>query len=306
MTRFAFLLLALALVAAANGTEKAAAAKEKPPRLLERIFRKLRLFFEPLTGAKSSTASGKTASNPSSGQCPATSFPQFLRSLRRPLSTSARDAEASQPPCDPLPSNHSARGVVQLLNHTATPFFASKERRRPSKGASNSSSEAAPSFCMMMLVYAHFCPFSKRLAPTYVALARAFPQVAFYAIHVADYKRTKSTMSAIGVPRLIFFRKAKTVSIYNHSSKSFQTLKSYVHNLTGFAALENVSLANETLNATLDYGPFEFELEEFDVYLLLSWLFLIAVFSSYIFRSSHGERLRRRVEQLWLEHEHVN
>lgn len=96
------------------------------------------------------------------------------------------------------------------------------------------------------------------------------------------------------------------MSIYNHSSKSFQTLKSYVHNLTGFAALENVSLANETLNATLDYGPFEFELEEFDVYLLLSWLFLIAVFSSYIFRSSHGERLRRRVEQLWLEHEHVN
>ncbi len=271
-----------------TGSGPSPASKPAQSRLLERFIKKLkRVLFGLPRRAQRKPESGSAVS----GTCPSFTYKDFLLEAMAAAAASAEDAKTL---CEPLALNDSIRGHVQLLNHTQLIVINVRDKKRFERSSSIMSNTALGengtstkvAHCVMMLVYAHFCPFSKGLAPMYVALAKAFPQIAFYAIHIHDYKKVKSAMSAIGVPKLFFLRKGKTVSIYNHSSKSFASLKAYVHNMTGFEAVENVTVTANISDA--DFGPFTFNTDEFDVYLLFSWTFLLALLGNYVLRSSHG------------------
>jgi len=147
--------------------------------------------------------------------------------------------------------------------------------------------------CILILVFSPHCRFSVQMAPHVNALARAFPLLEVGAIDATQHRGVAHKFGVAGVPSLVLFQNNKMVAKLNDTegidTTDFKKIVKSVSSMTGLSANESVVIED------FDYeGPLKSELvEQRDVFLVLSWLFLAFFAAQKLLRSDYGRSLRQ-------------
>lgn len=144
--------------------------------------------------------------------------------------------------------------------------------------------------CLLMIVFAPHCRLSVRVAPYINALARAFPLLEVGAIDALNHHSIAHKFGIVGVPSLILFQNNKLVSKLNDTEgldPDFKALVQLVASSTGLSPNETATVEDSDF-----LGPLKsFLVEETDIYLVLSWLFLFLFGIQKFLRSSVGRSI---------------
>jgi len=133
----------------------------------------------------------------------------------------------------------------------------------------------APS-CIIVCFYAPYCPFSARLAPSYNALPRAFPDLIVLAIDASKFDKFNPRFGISGVPTLLLFHGNKAVARFNGSDYGLMSLSNFVGRYTDLEFMNGTNVEDFDSD-----GPLPSKTTKgIDYYLMLSWIFLI-IFTVY-------------------------
>ncbi|OWF47970.1 uncharacterized protein LOC110453688 [Mizuhopecten yessoensis] len=156
--------------------------------------------------------------------------------------------------------------------------------------------------CVLVLFFAPWCPFCAKMAPNYNALARAFPQLEVLAVDAAQFSNLNARFGTVLVPNILLFHQSRALVRFNQTDKSFDSLISFVRNITGLEPNSSVNVTTEDYEGPLSSVP----TEESDYLLWVAWLFVL-VFTSIVFvQSAYGQQCITKVRILWQEHQHID
>ncbi|BHF74956.1 cell redox homeostasis [Sparganum proliferum] len=144
------------------------------------------------------------------------------------------------------------------------------QRRYPS------SKSAVPhiiqSHCVLVFIYASWCPFSVAAAPYVNALARAFPQLPLIAIDVDEYVKYKWSLRVFYIPKLKIFIAGHVYREFNGSDTDLDEMIDFVWNSVRLLPMGPVHLEGRDF-----LGPIPSQLHpRNDIRLPLAWLVFLA------------------------------
>lgn len=154
--------------------------------------------------------------------------------------------------------------------------------------------------CVLVMFYAPWCRFCAKVAPSFNALARAFPDIDIVAVDAAYFSNLNARFGTVSVPNILLFHQSRAVVRFNQTDKQFDNLVSFVKNHTG---MEPETAANVTDDDYLGPLP-SVPSDETDYLLWISWLFVIVFISVVFVRSSYGQLYINKIKILWQEHQH--
>lgn len=155
--------------------------------------------------------------------------------------------------------------------------------------------------CVLVMFYAPWCRFCSKVAPSYNALARAFPELDVVAVDAAHFSNLNARFGTVSVPNILLFHQSRAVVRFNQTEKKFDNLVSFVKNHTGMEPDISVNVTDDDYTRPLPSVP----ADETDYLLWISWLFVVIFVSVVFVRSSYGQLYINKVKILWQEHQHI-
>jgi hypothetical protein len=86
-------------------------------------------------------------------------------------------------------------------------------------------------------IYANWCPFSARFAPSFHALAQAFPAVRFVAADGDAQWKFSARFMVRGYPALLLFRGGRFAATFSAPTRSFASVAAFLSEHTGMPPL---------------------------------------------------------------------
>ncbi|XP_072397514.1 thioredoxin domain-containing protein 15 [Diabrotica undecimpunctata] len=168
-------------------------------------------------------------------------------------------------------------------------------------------SRDAPAMCVAVLFYSKYCPFSTLAAPHFNALPRAFPDIKMVAINAMMYHLFNTQNGIVGVPSLLLFHNGRSVGKFNHSEYTLEKFSQFILKHTGISAVESVAVTSADFSGPVVNVP----ARDYDLFLILSWLFILLCGGYSFTKSSWWKWIIETVQSNWREsevhaqHEHM-
>lgn len=168
----------------------------------------------------------------------------------------------------------------------------------------NITNRTTPAVCSMVLFYAPWCPFSAKAAPHYNALARLFPDLYFVAVDASRHQSFTTQFGVLALPTIVLFHNAKTFIKFNQTEFELDNYVSFLATFTGLEANGDLVINEADLE-----GPMPTKVvPETDIYLHLSWIFILLCALGYLGKSSFCQSIIEAVRNNWreaeIQHEH--
>lgn len=189
--------------------------------------------------------------------------------------------------------------VVQLVNDTELIKLLTTQ--------ANITSRDTPANCILVLFYSKHCPFSSMAAPHFNALPRAFPDIKMVAINAMVYHLFNTQNGIVGVPTLMLFHNGRPVAKFNDSDYTLDLFSKFLTRHTGISAAEKSYVTSADFSGPVSSVPEK----DIDMFLIISWIFIIACASYYFTKSRLWLWVVDTVQSNWREseahaqHEHV-
>lgn len=170
-----------------------------------------------------------------------------------------------------------------------------------------SSEKNAEGQCIAVLFYSKNCPFSSMAAPHFNALPRAFPDIKMVAINAMRYHLFNTQNGIVGVPTLLLFHNGRPIVRYNGSEYNLESFVKFIKRHTGIDADENSVVTSQDFAGPVVSSPSK----ESDMFLIISWLFIIICSCYYFSKSKVWKWMVETVQRNWREseqhaqHEHM-
>nr|XP_023020113.1 thioredoxin domain-containing protein 15 [Leptinotarsa decemlineata] len=164
-----------------------------------------------------------------------------------------------------------------------------------------------PSLCVVVLFYKKYCPFSALAAPHFNALPRAFPDIKMVAINAKIFHMLNTQNGIVGVPTLMLFHNGRSVAKYNGSEYTLELFSQFINRHTGIAAAEKSTVTSADFAGPVKTSP----VKDYDIFLIISWLFVIMCGGYYFTKSRWWEWIIESIQSNWREseahaqHEHI-
>lgn len=165
----------------------------------------------------------------------------------------------------------------------------------------------APGLCVVVLFYSNYCPFSTMAAPHFNALPRAFPDIKMVAINAMMYHLFNTQNGIVGVPSLLIFHNGRSIGKFNGSEYTLEKFSQFIYKHTGMTAVESVAVTSADFSGPVINVPSK----DYDLFLILSWLFIMFCGSYYFAKSKWCKWIIEAVQSNWREsevhaqHEHL-
>ncbi len=169
---------------------------------------------------------------------------------------------------------------------------------------SNVTNRTTPAVCSVVLFYAPWCPFSARAAPHYNALARLYPDLNFIAVDASRHHAFTTQFGVLALPTVLLFHNAKTTVKFNHTEFELEHFSTFLNIFTGLEHKGDLSIYESDFE-----GPMPTEVvPETDIYLHLSWIFILVCTLGYFGKSSFCQNIIEAIRNNWreaeIQHEH--
>lgn len=171
----------------------------------------------------------------------------------------------------------------------------------------NVTSKDTPAKCIAVLFYSKYCPFSSMAAPHFNALPRAFPDIKMVAINAMMYHLFNTQNGIVGVPSLLLFHNGRAVAKFNDSEYTLELFSKFLAKYTGIAAAEMSFVTSADFAGPVSSVP----AKDSDVFLWLSWAFIVVCGVYYFMKSKWWRWIVETVQRNWreseaqAEHEHL-
>lgn len=160
-----------------------------------------------------------------------------------------------------------------------------------------------PGLCVVVLFYSKYCPFSSMAAPHYNALPRAFPDIKIVAINAMMYHLFNTQNGIVGVPSLMLFHSGRPIAKFNDSEYTLEMFSKFVSKYTGLTAMEKSIVTSADFAGPVVSSPSK----DSDVFLIISWLFIIICSGYYFTKSKWWIWIIEAIQSNWRESEaHAN
>ncbi|RZC42397.1 glyoxylate reductase/hydroxypyruvate reductase [Asbolus verrucosus] len=212
--------------------------------------------------------------------------------------SNASDANVTQKLVQCLPNYGSSE--VQLVNDT--------ELIKLLLSQTNITTRDVPANCILVLFYSKYCPFSSMAAPHFNALPRAFPDIKMVAINAMVYHLFNTQNGIVGVPTLLLFHNGRPVAKFNESEYTLELFSKFLMKHTGIAAAEKSYVTSADFSGPVTSVPSK----DVDVFLIISWLFIIVCGAYYFTKSKCWKWIVETIQSNWREseahaqHDHVD
>jgi len=188
---------------------------------------------------------------------------------------------------------------VEVLNGTALISVLNEQSN------SNVTNRTTPAICSLVLFYAPWCPFSARAAPHYNALARLYPDLVLMAVDANRHHAFTTQFGVLALPTILLFHNAKTFIKFNQTDFELDNFTTF---LTTFTGIEPISGDLIIMESDME-GPMSSKfVPETDIYLHMSWAFVIICALGYFGKSSFCQNIIETMRNNWreaeIQHEH--
>lgn len=156
--------------------------------------------------------------------------------------------------------------------------------------------------CIVILFFAKFCPGCQALIPHYNSLARNFPDVKVAALDAFENPGLNTDFGIIGLPTIILFHNGRIVQKFNISQPT--TVTNFVNFIMNHTNLKPNS--SNVVVTSDDFSPMSslkvtMQEEKFDIYLWLSWIFIIICSIYYFTKSRTFTQIIEMINRAWRE-----
>lgn len=159
-----------------------------------------------------------------------------------------------------------------------------------------------PGNCAIVLFYTRFCPGCHALIPHWNSLARNFVDIKVGALDALEFPGLNTDFGIIGLPSIVLFQNGRMIQKYNASRPATVTyLIDFIQAHTNLKpASANVVVTSDDFSPT---SPLKVVMSEetFDVYLLLSWVFVIVCAIYYVSKSRTFQQMVEMINRTWRE-----
>lgn len=162
--------------------------------------------------------------------------------------------------------------------------------------------------CIVILFFTKFCPGCQALIPHYNSLARNFPDVKVAAIDAFEHPGLNTDFGIIGLPTIILFHNGRIVQKFNISQPATVTnFVNFIKNHTNLKVpnMSNVVVTTDDFSSTSALRN-SMQEEQFDIYLWLSWIFIIICSIYYFIRSKTFKQIVEMINRTWRESNELN
>ena len=192
--------------------------------------------------------------------------------------------------------NGSKNLQVQLVNDTELVKLLLPDDNVTSKNSTGN--------CVVVLFYSKNCPFSSMAAPHFNALPRAFPDIKMVAINAMIYHLFNAQNGIVGVPSLLLFHNGRAVAKFNYTDYTLEMYSKFIMKYTGIKPKDKSMVTSADFNGPVSSVP----MYETDIFLGLSWAFIIVCGIYYFGKSKWWMWIVETVQSNWREseaqHEH--
>lgn len=200
--------------------------------------------------------------------------------------------------CLPQSREEGEENRVQVLNGTS--FVATLNEQL----ISNVTNRTIPAVCSLVLFYAPWCPFSKKAAPHFNALARHFPDLVMIAVDANRHHTFTTQFGVLALPTILLFHNAKTGFKFNQTNFELENFADFLTFFTGIEPIGDLKLRESDFE-----GPMPTEVvPETDIYLHISWVFVVICMLGYFSKSSFCQNVIEAIRHNWreaeIQHEH--
>lgn len=172
----------------------------------------------------------------------------------------------------------------------------------------NVTSKETPGNCVGVLFYSKYCPFSSMAAPHFNALPRAFPDIKMVAINAMMYHLFNTQNGIVGVPSLLLFHNGRAVAKFTDAEYTLELFSKFITRHTGIPAAEMSYVTSADFAGPVSSVP----AKDTDVFLWLSWIFIVICGVYYFTKSKWWRWIVETVQRNWreseaqAEHEHLD
>lgn len=163
----------------------------------------------------------------------------------------------------------------------------------------NITNRDSPGLCIMVMFYSKTGTFSSMAAPHFNALPRAFPDIKMVAINTMMYHLINTQNGIVGIPSLILFHNGKGLAKYNYSEYTLELFSSFLTQQTGIKPKEKSTVTSADFAGPVISTPSY----DSDIFLILSWLFVIFCATYYFMKSSWWTWILESIQNNWREAE---
>lgn len=156
-----------------------------------------------------------------------------------------------------------------------------------------------PASCILVLFYSKYCPFSSMAAPHFNAMPRAFPDIKMVAINAIIYHLFNTQNGIVGVPSLLLFHSGRPVAKFNESEYTLDLFSKFITKHTGILPEEKSTVTSADFSGPVTSVPNK----ESDIFLVISWLFIILCIGYYFTKSSWWTWIVETIQSNWRESE---
>nr|XP_022900380.1 thioredoxin domain-containing protein 15 [Onthophagus taurus] len=169
---------------------------------------------------------------------------------------------------------------------------------------SNITSREEAANCVVVLFYSKYCPFSSMAAPHFNALPRSFPDIKMVAINAMMYHLFNTQNGIVGVPSLLLFHNGRAAAKFNYSDYNLDTFIKFITKHTRILPAEKSFVTSADFAGPISSVP----TKETDIFLGLSWSFIIICAIYYFTKSKWWKWIVDTIQSNWREseaqHEH--
>ena len=188
---------------------------------------------------------------------------------------------------------------MEVLNGTALISVLNEQSN------SNVTNRTPPAICSLVLFSAPWCPFSARAAPHHNALARLYPDLVLMAVDANRHHAFTTQFGVLALPTILLFHNAKTFIKFNQTDFELDNFTTF---LTTFTGIEPISGDLIIMESDME-GPMSSKfVPETDIYLHMSWAFVIICALGYFGKSSFCQNIIETMRNNWreaeIQHEH--
>lgn len=181
-------------------------------------------------------------------------------------------------------------GVVEIVNDTQLINILASD--------SNVTKETEGK-CVLVMFYSKYCTFSTMAAPHFNALPRAFPDIKMVAINAMMYHLFNTQNGIVGIPSLLLFHNGKACGKFNDSDYTLDLFSKFITRLTDIAPAENSVVTSADFAGPVTSVP----VKDSDIFLIVSWLFIIICGIYYFTKSRWWKWIVETVQNNWRESE---
>ncbi|XP_045476186.1 thioredoxin domain-containing protein 15 [Harmonia axyridis] len=163
----------------------------------------------------------------------------------------------------------------------------------------NITAKDTPAKCVMVMFYSNIGTFSSMAAPHFNALPRAFPDIKMAAINTVMFHLFNTQNGIVGIPSLILFHNGKAVAKFSDPEYTLELFSKFIRRHTAIEPKEKSIVTSADFAGPVISSPSKHT----DVFLVMSWVFVIFCAIYYFMKSSWWIWILETVQNNWREAE---